>query len=585
MRGDASRIRVLIPHCEPPRDASRSAGHAVPVGIPVVDRAAEFARTLAGRPPLLRLLGALVCRWTGYAVAMVAYLVVAYAADGVVGVAFLGAVRMIPAALAAPLAGPLAGRFGLERLLIGAYAARALALVGATASVALGLPLVVFFAFVGSSAAIGALLRPATIALLPAAAQTPQELVAANIAATSGEGASNLVGPIAASLLILAGGPALALSAATLIALTGAFLAASAHATTNERRPGRSHDRPAGSARAALRALAGRRATVVIVAGFTAQTVARGLLTTLIVVSSIELLGLGNEGVGGLTAAIGVGGLIGSAVVIGRAASHRLPVVFAVALAWWSLPIAFIGALPTPLVAFGSLGLVGVANAVLDVAGFTLLQRTTPTGMKVTVLGLLEGAAGLGVAAGSLLSPVLVGSLGARGALAVTGAVLPIVALVLWPFLSREGNVAVVPEELLTAFRRMSLFTPLPLATVEDLAREAIPVRFAAGDVLMREGDIGDRFLVLVEGSVEVTRDGRPLATLGPGDGIGEIALLRRQVRTATVRALVPTRAYALGPEAFVRAVTGHALALATADELVGQRLDAQEAIEASSAS
>lgn len=541
-----------------------------------VDRAAGSLRALAAQPPLMRLLAAMLCRWTGYAVAMVAYLVVAYAAGGVVGVAALGAVRMIPAALAAPLAGPLAWRVGLERLLVSAYVARVVALVGATASVALGLPLVVFFAFIGSSAAVGALVRPATAALLPTAARTPRELVAANVVSSSGEGAANLAGPILAGVLILAGGPAWALAVATLIALAGALLAASAHATSHERRPERVPGQPEGSTLAALRSLREHRAAVLIVAGFGAQTVVRGLLTTLIVVSSIELLGLGNGGVGWLTAALGVGGLVGSAVVIGRAASHRLPVVFAVALAWWSLPIALIGLLPLPVVAFGALGLVGLSNAVLDVAGYTLLQRTTPAGMKVAVLGLLEGIVGLGVATGSLISPVLIGSLGARGALAVAGAVLPIVALVLWPSLSREGNAAVVPEEQLSAMHRMSLFAPLPLATIEDLARAASPVSFAAGDVLMREGDIGDRFVVLVEGTVEVLREGRSLATLGPGDGIGEIALLRRQPRTATVRALVPVRAYALGPEAFLAAVTGHALSSASADELVSQRLEAQ---------
>jgi len=89
----------------------------------------------------------------------------------------------------------------------------------------------------------------------------------------------------------------------------------------------------------------------------------------------------------------------------------------------------------------------------------------------------------------------------------------------------------------------------------------------------MREVEPGDRYLVIDSGSVEVTQNGRFLRTLGPGEGLGEIALLRPVPRTATVRATQPTTAYELGRAEFICAVTGDARALAAAEALADQRL------------
>ncbi len=78
---------------------------------------------------------------------------------------------------------------------------------------------------------------------------------------------------------------------------------------------------------------------------------------------------------------------------------------------------------------------------------------------------------------------------------------------------------------------------PLPLPSVEQLARGLEPVDVAAGQVVFTQGDVGDRYYVIESGEAEVVGDGRVVATLGPGEGFGEIALLRRTRRTATVRA------------------------------------------------
>jgi len=88
----------------------------------------------------------------------------------------------------------------------------------------------------------------------------------------------------------------------------------------------------------------------------------------------------------------------------------------------------------------------------------------------------------------------------------------------------------------------------------------------------MREGDAGDRFSIVERGALDVVRDGRTIARLGPGEGVGEIALLRNVPRTATVRAASPAVVAFLERDVFLEAVTGHPASLATAEEVIARR-------------
>jgi MFS family permease len=323
-----------------------------------------------------------------------------------------------------------------------------------------------------------------------------------------------------------------------------------------------------------FRTVARRPGPALVIVDFVSQALVRGMLIALIVVASLELLGLGDAGVGWLNAAIGLGGLAGAVGAASLGAHVRLSRVFATSLAMWGLPIAVMGGWPMPLVAIGAMVVTGLSNASLDIAGFTILQRSFPPRERLAAFALLEGAAGLAVALGGILASILLDRVGIRGTLALTGALLPIMAVASWPWISRLELESLVPEGRLALLRRVPLFAPLNLSTIERLAGSMVSLDVPVGEVLMREGDVGDRYLVIETGSVDVSTAGRHLRTCGPGDGIGEIALLRDIPRTATVIATEPTRLLTLDPLSFRAAMAGPA-AWAAAEATMADRLGA----------
>ena len=80
-----------------------------------------------------------------------------------------------------------------------------------------------------------------------------------------------------------------------------------------------------------------------------------------------------------------------------------------------------------------------------------------------------------------------------------------------------------------------------------------------AGQAIVRQGEPGDRYYAIADGTVEVLRDDVVVNTLGRGEGFGEIALLHEVPRTATVRTVTETRLFAIEREPFLVALTGHA--------------------------
>jgi CRP/FNR family transcriptional regulator, cyclic AMP receptor protein len=96
------------------------------------------------------------------------------------------------------------------------------------------------------------------------------------------------------------------------------------------------------------------------------------------------------------------------------------------------------------------------------------------------------------------------------------------------------------------ALKRAPLFGDLSHRELVQLERVCEDLEVEPGKVLCTEGEIGHEFFVIVDGTVQVTRKGRRVATLGGGDFVGEIALVTELPRTATVTAETPVRLFVL---------------------------------------
>ena len=206
-----------------------------------------------------------------------------------------------------------------------------------------------------------------------------------------------------------------------------------------------------------------------------------------------------------------------------------------------------------------SMVVIGVANATYDVALFTTIQRSTSNDDRAPVLSVMEGIIGLGAVAGGLLAPVLLFVFGTRGALVVAG-----------PDPAGRRRGALPADRPSRARARRGRGARPPAARRADVrgaaddrgraGRRGPPAVLGArrygthdpgraGRPVPRDRDGRDRGRV----------DGQPIHRLGPGAGVGEIALLRRSPRTATVEAITDVAGYGIDAATFLAAVAGPA--------------------------
>ena len=530
----------------------------------------EVIRAALKDPDLRRLQASWMAVNAGQWAYLVTNLVVAYNAGGAAATGLLGVASFIAPTVVSPFAGVPVARWRPERVLAAATALRVLAVALTVVLIAVDGPILLLVPLVLIESGAGAIGRSLQIGLQPLLARSPAELVSANVAAGAAEGLGTFAGPALSGVLLTLVGPVGAYLA--VLAVYALAVAALAGMHVPMTKPG-----IAKSVRrelvAGIRAVLRSRSSLLILSGLDIQAGVRGALLVLVVVAAIELFGMGDAGVGALNAAFGAGGVLGAIGAVALAGQSRLAPWFALALAGWGLPIVFLGLITSPAVAIGLMLIIGASNAILDVAGFTLLQRTTPNADRIAVMGLLISAAGATMAIGGFVAPILVDQLGIEGALIVTGLVLPILAVVTWPGVRNADLAVVVDTVRLNRIRADPLFAPLSMAVVEQLSDELVHVTFEAGEDLIREGEQGDRYYLIERGRVVVSQAGQRMREQGPGESVGEIALLFDVPRTASVRALEPVDALTLSRADFLGTLCGQTASRRIADAIVMERL------------
>jgi len=540
---------------------------------------AVLARVLANAS-LRRILVAYLAFNVAEFATWVAVLLYAYERTGPASVGVVALLQLVPAALIAAPVATLGDRFRRERVLTAGYLVQAAAMLGTAAAMAAVLPIGIVYAAAAVAATSLVVTRPIQSALLPSLSRTPDELTAANSAVGMAEGVGVLAGPLIAAAVLtgasvavvfVIAGVALMVSALATIRLWdgGELTTVQPRAPTSSTTDRDMEDALDTSFSAGLRTI-GRDPDARLVVGLlTTRMLVVGSADVLFVFMALELLDMGEPGAGLLNAALGGGIILGGAIAYALIGRSGLAVMAAVGALAWGGAIALVGITATAAVAPGLIIIAGAGLTIVDVAGRTILQRSVRDEVLGRVFGLQEGLAMAGLALGSVLVSVLAVRIGLVATIVVIAAILPAVVLLTWPQLSALDRRAVVPVRALALLRRTTLFSPLSGPQLEAVARRGVWVTVPQATTIIREGDPGDRYYVISDGAVRVEQGGRHLRDLAsPGDGFGEIALLRDVPRTATVTSIRETVLFAVDRGPFLAAVTGHPDAYRAAPEV-----------------
>jgi MFS family permease len=513
-------------------------------------------RELLGNRPLIRLLLGEFISGIGDWLYIVAIFVVIYRESGDAAlVGAFGAVRLLPYVILSVPAGFVADRFDRRLVLLVSDLYRATLMVGMAVLIATGGPTLLIAALAILAASGSAFFYPAMGAYLPALARDEQQLGPANSAWASIQNFSFIVGPAIAGIALALGG---VLIAFILNALSFVFIAVilwslppsragQAVATTAAPAPdeevAETVEAPSTTPQPAetplrLRPLAGLT-LIQLMAGFLG-----GGLQVLTVILAIDVLKAGEQANGYLNAAIGIGGLIGGigagALVLRQRLGAPL-LVGAVVTGVGTIALGAATTLPVALVAFAVLA---AGALVIDVVGMTVFQRLVPDELRGRGIGILMAVSTLTGAVGAFLLPVLLTSFGPFESLGAAGVATILLTILGLAMIGTAADRAPTPYEATIArVITLPLFAGVPASRLEAAMRRVAEVPVVAGEPVVRQGETADRFYIVQSGRFTVTQtspsggESIVLRTLGPDDVFGEIGLLNRSPRTATVTA------------------------------------------------
>jgi len=539
-------------------------------------------------PSLRRLEAAYILFSFGEWATWVAVIVYAYGRGGAAEAGVVVFAELAPSVVAAPAVAALGDRFPRAKVLLGTYALQA-ALMAATAVALLaGAPAILVYILATVTATAVAFSRPVHASLLPEVVSSPDDLTAANVVSGMFESAGSLTGPLGAGILIALGGPAAVFVAGAVGNLLGAIavlgVARAARRPTadfgtmarDEEAPQRSGARELVAGLTAIWADRRLRAVVSIT---TWATFLVGTMDIFYAVLALDLMGLDESAVGFIGALGGLGAIIGSAAALLLVGRERLGVALVVSAVLFGLAIAAISVVPGTIGGAGLLVVSGVGSGLTFVGAQTLIQRLAGDDVMSRVFGTLQGLTMGATAVGALAVPILIGLVGQRAAFAVAGLSLPVVIALVGRAIVRGDRLDAGRARELRLLRGLPMLAPLSGPVLERLAAAIVPTNYPAGATVVNEGDRGDRFFVVADGSLDVAVHGRHVRRLLPGDGFGEIALIRDVPRTATVTSIGPVTLLGIDRAPFIEALTGQPRSRSIAAGLAEERLAADVSV------
>ncbi len=480
-----------------------------------------------------------------------------------VGAATVG--RFVPSLLFGTYGGVLAERFERVRLMASLdWISTALMLVLALVAALEG-PALLAIVLAGLTSVNGTVYEPAAAAITPETVPE-SDLAAANALRNMVDNIAIITGPVlGALLLVVSPAPVVFLVNGLTFALSGVIVTRMTVRSTPVDVTEAGTAGPLKQMLVGIHAITGSATAATLVAYSVIASFVYGVDTVQFVVLSEERLGTGADGFGYLLAGLGVGGIAAAGLVNRMAAWPRLGTVILLGMAIYCLPTLLFLFVDNPVAAAAIQVVRGAGTLIVDVLAITAMQRTLPKEVLARVFGAFFTGVLLAISLGALVTPFVISNLGLDASIWMAGALLPALCLLGLPWLRRMDtqNVARLAtiEPRVQVLERLGILTEASRPMLERLAAEAEDVEVPAGTVVIREGDEADAFYVLVEGEAGVRARGegaveQDLPSMSSGAYFGEIGLLERIPRTATVTAIAPSRLLRIDGDAFVDALT-----------------------------
>lgn len=507
---------------------------------------------------------------------------------GTGGFAIAAVARLGPRALMSLPAGFIADRVDRRRLLVMLDLARAALMVVLAGAVAADASIPVLVLIVALSYTLASPYRPALTAALPAVAGE-RELSSTNALISTVRQLVTFVGLVVGSAFVEWTSSSIAFLANGATFVLSGLLVGSVR-SLGGRRGRTTHRSSQGAAgRASIKERWSEISHITglqVVTGLVfAMYLARGAELVLHVEVARDRLGLGASGVGLLGAAVGLGALAALPFAARAAQTTRPALVLTSAVGSTAVPFALLAVVDSAVVVCLGLVVVGAGVVVFEVLSVVLLQRLARLDTLGGVFGLVHSASNAGKLLGALVAPAAVTIAGLRGALVLTGVTIAVAGAAAVPGLLRLDRATAQRrrqlQPIVDVLAGLGLFDSAPVASLERIAGSLSTAHLPAGTVVIRQGDPADDLYVTRSGALRVYDGDVTINTMGPGDWFGEIGLLNRSARTATVVSDGPVELWRIPGDEFLGALQESAAPASALIEAMSDRLGRSETIAA----